>query len=270
MQVTKPLVSHEVPLCLLEHSKNFNDYQYFLPHLADKYPKYLEFFVKCKEEGVMIMADNSLHELGVPYGEHDLLIHLELLQPNEFIVPDYWGEYARSTTSSKFWMNAYQEIFPNTKFIAVVQASNFEEALKCFTVYKLQGYKKIAITYGLHWYEELGEGSTSFEKKMNGRIKFIDTLISFGLIEDIKLHLLGCNLPQEFKYYTSNSKYNFIETIDTSNPVMAAIDGMKYSEFGLDKKPTANLNSHFEASLQELDIDLIKHNVLNFKQINNL
>jgi len=270
MQVTKPLVSHEVPLCLLEHSKTFNDYQYFLPHLADKYTEYLEFFIKCKEEGIKIIADNSLHELGIPYGEHDLVTHLEQLQPDEFIVPDYWGEFARSTTSSKFWINAYQEAFPNTKFIAVVQAISFEQAVKCFTVYKMQGYKKIAITYGLPWYELWGKGSTPSEKRMNGRIKFIDFLIDKDLIEDTKLHLLGCNLPQEFKHHTSDNKYNFIETIDTSNPIMAAIDGMKYSEFGLDKKPTANLNSHFEASLQELDTDLIKHNVLYFKKINNL
>jgi hypothetical protein len=270
MQDKKPLISHEVPLCLLEHSKRFNDYQYFLPHLADTYPEYLKFFIKCKEEGIMVMADNSLHELGVPYGEQELLTHLELLQPSEFIVPDYWGDYASSTTSSKYWMNSYQEMYPDVKFIAVVQASNFEEALKCFIVYKMQGYKKIAITYGLPWYEELGEGSTSFEKKMNGRIKFIDALITNELIEDIKLHLLGCNLPQEFKHYTSDKKYNFIETIDTSNPVMAAIEGMKYDEFGLDKKPTVNLNSHFGADIQELDTDLIKHNVLYFKRINNL
>ena len=40
----KPKVSHEVPLQLLSDSKQFNDYDYCLPHLLDIHPEYEDYF----------------------------------------------------------------------------------------------------------------------------------------------------------------------------------------------------------------------------------
>ena len=40
----KPKISHEVPLCLLELSKQFNDYDYCLPHLLDQDEEYKNYF----------------------------------------------------------------------------------------------------------------------------------------------------------------------------------------------------------------------------------
>ena len=50
-QSTKVKISHEVPLQLLEESKQFNDYDYCLPHLLDQYPKYEAYFRQSKKEG---------------------------------------------------------------------------------------------------------------------------------------------------------------------------------------------------------------------------
>ena len=36
------IVSHEVPRCLLNNSKEFNDYDYILPHLLDEDEEYLK------------------------------------------------------------------------------------------------------------------------------------------------------------------------------------------------------------------------------------
>jgi hypothetical protein len=48
-------------------------------------------------------------------------------------------------------------------------------------------------------------------------------MIDMGLIGNTdRIHLLGCSLPQEFLYYNDIKQ---IESIDTSNPVMAAFDG---------------------------------------------
>jgi hypothetical protein len=77
-------ISHETPMCLLEDSQRFNDYDYCLPHLLDEEPKYLEYFQKAKKEGRYIIMDNSLHELGEAYS-HERLIHwVNELKPNEF------------------------------------------------------------------------------------------------------------------------------------------------------------------------------------------
>ena len=50
-------------------------------------------------------------------------------------------------------------------------------------------------------------------------------------------------IPQEFGWYKG---FKFIDSIDTSNPVMAALEGTMYTERGLTEKPKANMNDHFD------------------------
>ena len=94
-------VSHEVPLCLLEDSKKFNDYDYILPHLLDEEPAYLDYFLKAKAEGRYIIMDNSLHELGEAYNHERLLHWIHEIQPNEFIVPDVWEDMVESVCNAE-------------------------------------------------------------------------------------------------------------------------------------------------------------------------
>ena len=72
-------------------------------------------------------------------------------------------------------------------------------------------------------------------------------------------------MPQEFGWYKD---LPYIESLDTSNPVMAGVEGIEYSKNGLYIKPTSNMNTVFEN--KKLNVDLIKYNVAMFKQINNL
>ena len=60
-------VSHEVPFSLLDYSREFNDYEYCLPHLLDENEEYQAYFRKAKAENRYIIMDNSLHELGTAY-----------------------------------------------------------------------------------------------------------------------------------------------------------------------------------------------------------
>jgi hypothetical protein len=76
---------------------------------------------------------------------------------------------------------------------------------------------------------------------------------------------LGCAIPQEFKYYKG---FNFIESIDTSNPVMAALEGIKYDDFGLEEKPKANMNDHFDITIDNINLELLEHNIKTFRTIN--
>jgi hypothetical protein len=260
-------ISHEVPLCLLEQSLQFNDYDYCLPHLMDQYEEYKDFFMRSKENERHIMMDNSLHELGVPYSEDRLFYWLNALQPNEFFVPDFWEDQTQSIVSAKKWIQ-YQNDYPDTTFIAVVQAKSINEAMVCYQIYKDLGYQKIAFSYGASYYNEIHLHENKAIGKALGRIKTIRKMRELGIIQNNdRIHLLGCSVPQEFGYHKFNS---YIESIDTSNPVMAAIQGLKYNTWGLSEKPTINMNECFEIPLSEINIELINHNVKQFKQINNL
>lgn len=260
-------ISHEVPLCLLNESLKFNNYDYCLPHLMDKHEEYKNFFMKSKENGRHIMMDNSLHELGVPYSDERLFYWLQVLEPHEFFVPDYWENKAQSIVSAKKW-SEIQNGFPHITFIAVVQATSIAEAIECYQVYKDLGYKKIAFSYGASYYNEVSAHSNKAVGKALGRIQVVNHLHSIGLIHNNdKVHLLGCSVPQEFGFYKNLS---YIESIDTSNPVMAGIQGLRYESNGLYIKPTVNMNECFEISKDEIDIELVNFNVEQFKQINNL
>ena len=56
-------ISHEVPFCPLEKSREFNDYDYCLPHLMDENEEYRNFFYESKKMGRYIVMGNSLQIL---------------------------------------------------------------------------------------------------------------------------------------------------------------------------------------------------------------
>jgi hypothetical protein len=102
--------------------------------------------------------------------------------------------------------------------------------------------------------------------KAIGRFMAISTLYKNKTLTDFdRVHLLGTASPIEFGMY---SNFKFIESIDTSNPIMAAIEGFPYTEMGLHKKPTANMNEYQDARF--VNKELVEFNVEMFKTINNI
>ena len=259
-------VSHEVPKCLLKASLEFNDYQYCLPHLLDQDTAYRKHFYDFKKSGGYIIMDNSLHELGEAYDHERLMFWVNELEPDEFIVPDVWMDADFTIQNAKEWIKLK---YPkNTTPVAVVQSKSFEEAEQCYLTLKKLGYKKIAFSYGADWYAEKFKGFSTEEAKMMGRISAVKQMFYNGTIKkDDRVHLLGCSLPQEFGWYNNCS---YIESIDTSNPIMAALEGNGYEDFGLYYKPKANMNDYFNIDIKNVNLKLVLNNVEKFKKINEL
>jgi hypothetical protein len=258
-------ISHEVPICLLEDSLWFNDYQYCLPHLLDQSQEYRDFFIKVKQNSVYIVMDNSLHELGHAYDSDRLLYWINELKPNEFIVPDVWQDMKGSINNAKEWSKI--ELPEEVTKVAVVQAMNLSEAMTCYQKYRDLGYQKIAFSYGASYYNELSNHPNPNLAKALGRIYMISHLYKIRLIkDDHRVHLLGCQVPQEFSWYKDMP---FIETIDTSNPIMATLDDMEYDLTGLQTKPKANMNDNFYISPDKIDYELLNHNIVTFKDLTN-
>ena len=259
-------VSHEVPRCLLEDSKQFNDYDYCLPHLLDEDEEYREFFYKSKEEGRYIIMDNSLHELGEAYSSERLMYWIHEFLPNEFIIPDVWQDRDASVVNARHWL---QIKFPKgVKKVAVVQATTLHEAATCYQTYRDLGYQKIAFSYGASYYNDICPHPNKDLGKALGRMYVIASLFKTKVIsQNDRIHLLGCAVPQEFGWYKG---YNCIESIDTSNPVMAALEGERYQSWGLDKKPKANMNDYYFMLGEEVNWDLLTDNLTKFRYINDL
>ena len=257
-------VSHEIPIAYLDASIEFNDYDYLLPHLYDEYEGYREFFNINKDRYVIM--DNSLHELGVPYSKGRMISIIEDIKPNEFIVPDAWEDHIKSMRNAKEW--SFIELPENVTKVAVVQGKSLHEVIKCYQTYKYLGYTKIAFSYGASYYNEVFPHPNKDIGKALGRQLVISKMIDMGLIGNSdRIHLLGCSLPQEFLYYKDIKQ---IESIDTSNPIMAAFDGTSYANWGLDNKPKTKIDEVINSEFNSDVFNRIKHNTTFFKYINNI
>jgi hypothetical protein len=263
----KILVSHEVPFCLLEKSREFNSYDYMLPHLMDENEEYRNFFYESKKMGRYIVMDNSLHELGEAYNTARLLLWIDEIKPDEFIVPDVWEDYAASIRNAKQWSKV--ELPEGVTKVAVVQAKSMYEAGLCVQAYRDFGYKKIAFSYGAEYFHsEMCPHPNKDLGKAIGRYMVLSNFQNNKtLLPNDRVHLLGTASPIEFGMYKNMP---FIESIDTSNPIMAAIGEMPYTKMGLHKKPSANMNKYQDVSIDFINEDLIDWNVTMFREINGL
>jgi hypothetical protein len=216
--------------------------------------------------GIEIYLDNSLHELGYAMDADTLLKWIDILRPSNFFIPDVWEDYAASIRNAKQW--AKVELPEGVTKVAVVQAKSIYEAGLCVQAYRDFGYKKIAFSYGAEYYHEVCPHPNKDLGKAIGRYMVISQLYNTKtLLPNDRVHLLGTASPIEFGMYKNMP---FIESIDTSNPIMAAIGEMPYTKMGLHKKPSANMNKYQDVSIDFVNEDLVEYNVEMFRQINGL
>jgi hypothetical protein len=260
-------VSHEVPKILLKDSEVFNDFQYALVHLLEEDEEYRNYFINYKNTGGEIYLDNSLHEKGYAIGGDTLIKWINILEPSNIFIPDVWEDMNESLYNAHLWKDINVPIM--VEKVAVVQAQSYVEAVCCVSNYKKMGYKKIAFSYGASYYLDVfPHPNIDFGKAM-GRVSVISKLYKDRVLtKDDRVHLLGASLPQEFLFYNN---LPFIESLDTSNPIMAAFDGLKYNNYGLKSKPKSNMNSCFNINyVSPITNSILQHNVSKFRELNNL
>jgi hypothetical protein len=259
-------ISHEVPFCLLEESLSFCDYQYALPHLLESNEEYRNHFLKCKERGIEIYLDNSLHELGYAMDADTLLKWVDILRPSNFFIPDVWEDKDASVRNARQW--ATVELPKEVTKVAVVQAKSMHEAVLCTQAYKDFGYSKIAYSYGASYYNDVCPHLNKDLGKAIGRFIVLSSLYEQKILTKFdRVHLLGTASPIEFGMYKN---IECIESIDTSNPIMAGIERRVYDRMGLESKPKANMNDYQSERIGPTQLDSIYYNIKMFREINGL
>ena len=263
-------VSHESPISILNQSREYNDFDYALVHLFEQYPEYYNYFKAARHQyDREVLLDNSIFELGTSFDSQKYFAAALDLQPNMFIVPDVL-EDAQATCNSfiSFFdkMNELKNSF-TTKSIGAVQGKNWHELKNC---YRFMSYEAdmVAISFDFSYYLSIGEGDTQLDRFCSGRQRFIEDLINTGIWNWNKPHhLLGCSLAKEFRYYVDRNVYNIV-SCDTSNPIVAAIHGLKYdADYGLDTKPSTKLADLITHEFTDEQLDLVKYNTTMFKKI---
>ena len=256
------LISHEVPKCLFEKSLDFNDYDYALVHLFDEDPEYLEFYKNSVKNGRHVLLDNSIFELGEAYDNDSFAKWVEELKPTEYIVPDALEDVAKTIDQMESWNRAYGKL-PG-KRIGVVQGKTPEEVADCYVYMdKHADVDKIAISFDYSLYEQIIPHENKYMSWMLGRATMLANLLNSGIINTKKPHhLLGCGLPQEFALYHS---YKWIESVDTSNPIVHGIKGIAYKQYGLQTKESIKLVDLLDVEINNEQLYDINHNINYFR-----
>jgi hypothetical protein len=257
--------------------REITDYDYFLVHLLESNSAYRAEIELSRGLGREIILDNSIFELGQSFNQDKFAYFIRLFKPTEFIIPDVLENYEKTISNFKEFIRKYPKL--EGKKIGVVQGSSEEECFSCYKELVNLGAEKIAISFDYKWYEESRKSFfdlTKYHNWMWGRINFLKKLIKKDFFrEEIPLHLLGCGLPQEFCYYGEEEK-KYIESIDTSNPVIHGLHGIEYidlskegsgekEKWGLFNKKSKKLAEMIDYLPEVREWDLVVKNIAKFK-----
>jgi hypothetical protein len=258
-------ISHELPLSLLEHSIDWNDYEYCLPHLLDKHSDYRQYFLDSRERDRFIIMDNGLFE-GVTHTTQDLLEKIDLIKPDIFIVPDEWNDSTITAKNAKHWLQYKMPM--RTKLMVVLQGKTVSDIHLLYKQCIDLGYTHFAFNHSSIVYQELAGSENTLANQSVGRVLLIQYLLSQNVIKEHHyIHLLGASTPQEFTFYR-DALPTLVNSVDTSNPIICGALGIKYTENGLLEKPKEKIEEFMEENLDSKLEDII-FNVNKFKEFCN-
>lgn len=259
-------IFHEVPIAMLEQSRKFNDGDYALVHLFEKYPVYYNFYAESVRQGRHVILDNSIFELGTSFSNEQFFHWVEKLNPTEYIIPDALEDCQKTMDKAYDWKKYRDKI--DSRCIGVVQGKSFEELVACYRYLNEEiNVDKIAFSFDYSYYRNIYPHQNKFISYTFGRIKTLDMMIRDGLINVNKPHhLLGCALPIEFMFYRD---YNWITSIDTSNPIVHGLLNIEYEAGGLLDKQSIKLVELINSKPNDEQLLLIAKNVELFKEYVN-
>ena len=254
-------IAHEAPLSIFDQVQALTDYDYALVHLFEENEQYLDTFVKARDKGREIILDNSIFELGTAFDPLGFAKWVEYLKSEWYIVPDVLDNASATIDSFNRFIDTYPDL-PG-RVIAVAQGSTYSELVDCYTYFANHPkVEKIGLSFNHPFFQDMS-GGNRYYRMMAGRQWTLRNMVAEGVInENKKHHLLGCGLPQEFKAYHN---FKWIDSMDTSNPVIHGLKGIRYEEHGLDDKESVKLFTLIEEDVLACWYD-IEYNIAMFRK----
>jgi hypothetical protein len=262
-------IAHEAPLEIFDDIQSLTDYDYALVHLFEENEEYWNKFKTAASKGREIILDNSIFELEEAFDAEKFDQWVNKLKPTWYIVPDALEDAYKTIDQMEDWNNKGYGYEGSGK-IGVVQGKSYDEIVDCYNyMNKEADVDMIAISFDYSYYTKSVPHANKYVSWMLGRVKLLGDLLKDGVInKDKPHHLLGCGLPQEFSFY-SHSDYDWIYSLDTSNPVVHGIKGIEYGVEGLWSKESQKLHELMSSKISVDQFTLIKDNIFNFKRLTN-
>ena len=260
-------IAHESPKSIFNEVQKYTDYDYALVHLLEEDDEYLTQFESAIRQGREVILDNSIFELEEAFDAIKFDKWVNRMKPTWYIVPDALEDADKTCKQMENWNNKGLGYEGSGK-IGVVQGKTYDEIVDCYNyMNKIADVDMIAISFDYSYYTASVPHPNKYVSWMLGRVKLLGDLRRDGVINDLKPHhLLGCGLPQEFAFY-KNSDYDWIYSLDTSNPVVHGIKGISYGTDGLWNKERQKLHELINADIE--DTNLILNNIQKFKWFTN-
>lgn len=260
-------IAHEAPISIFHIVQGMTDYDYALVHLFEENEQYHDLFVDALKKGREVILDNSIFELGESFDMKKFAEYVYTLNPTYYIIPDVLEDCEGTIKNFELWSSEYGN-FVNSKSIGVAQGRTYKDFVECYK-YLVNKVDKIAISFDYIFYEEWTSYlklPTVYHQWVVGRKMLLRNMIDDGIVNyNVPHHLLGCGLPQEFNSYGS---FNFIDSLDTSNPVVSGLKGLRYNgRYGLQDKPSQKLFTMINAVPDIKQLEDIKYNIDNFRMI---
>ena len=254
-------IAHESPKGIFKEVQNLTNYDYALVHLFEEDEEYLKLFKEAIRKGREVILDNSIFELEEAFDAERFAYWVNEIRPTWYIVPDALEDTKRTMNQMAAWNMKYSDL-PGKK-IGVVQGKNYDQIVACYEYMdKLADVDMIAISFDYSYYTESVPHPNKYVSWMLGRVKLLGDLLRDGIInEDKPHHLLGVGIPQEGLFYRN---YDWIYSMDTSNPVVHGIKGIEYGEEGLWSKESQKLFEMINEPIENIDINLVKYNINKF------
>ena len=262
-------IAHESPKSIFEEIQRFTDYDYALVHLFEEDEEYLKQFRAAALKGREIILDNSIFELEEAFDADRFNFWVNDLRPTWYIVPDVLEDGYATINKMEDWNNKNLGYASSGK-IGVVQGKTYDEIVDCYNYMNKEAeVDMIAISFDYSYYTKSVPHANKYVSWMLGRVKLLGDLLKDGVInKDKKHHLLGCGLPQEFQFY-KHSDYDWLYSLDTSNPVVHGIKGIRYKSAGLWNKERQKLFELINFDVNEDQLSMIKNNIQKFRWFTN-
>lgn len=260
-------IAHECPLSIYDTIQSKTDYDYALVHLLDENESYHEKFINRHARGNTRewILDNSLFELETPFDPVNFAEKIMEYQPDWYVIPDKLEDAAFTVANVHAWDREFDYV-PG-KRIGVVQGTTVDEVIQCYL--EIEPFvEKIAFSFDYSFFVDPEDrDNTKYVQYMLGRATLLKQLDELCVINpDLPHHLLGCGVPQEFKLY---GRYKWIDTVDTSNPVVHGMFNIRYSENGLPSKDPRKLHTLIDEEVTPEQLKNILFNVDMFRKFCN-
>lgn len=258
-------IAHEAPISIFEKVNSLTDYSYALVHLFEENEEYYNHFKNALEQGREVILDNSIFELEEAFDADKFAQWVIKLNPTWYIVPDSLENMYETTFKMEEWNRKYANKVPGKK-IGVIQGRTYEEIVACYNyMAEKANVDMIAISFDYSYYTKVAIHPNKYVSWMLGRVQLLSRLLEEGIIRtDIPHHLLGVGLPQEGIFY-KNLNWEWLYSIDTSNPVVHGIKQIQYTPYGLLDKESVKLFTLINAEITEEQQECIDANIQLFK-----